>query len=407
MPKTTNNQSLTTDVVIVGAGVVGLAIARQLMIQNPQLKITVLEKEPKLACHASGRNSGVLHAGIYYAPGSLKATLCVEGARMLRAYCEENRLPLNVCGKLIVPASEAQAPEFEKLFLRAQQNSVRIERIDERALKRMEPEVRSATGEALFSPETAAFDPKAVLDCLAQEIRKKGVTLLLSQPVRHIDPEKRWLQTPEYKISYGMLINTAGLHADRIAKACGVGERYAMLPFKGMYYTLSDALPFRLHHHVYPVPDPEMPFLGVHFTCTVDGHVTVGPTAYPALGRENYEGFSGVDWAELPAIVGRLGEQWLLNQNGFRRYTQEEGMRFYKPLFAKAAQMLVPGVQARHLVSAGKVGIRAQLLDRQTHRLVMDFVVEKGPASLHVLNAVSPAFTSALAFARHVCESQL
>lgn len=372
----------TYDTIIVGGGIVGLAIARELLSRDPGQRIAIFEKEPELGRHASGRNSGVLHSGIYYPPASLKGRLCTEGARLMREYCDERNLPIARIGKVIVPASEAEDGQLEVLLERARANGARAEIVSARDY---EPEARD--GRALFSPDTSVIDPKRILASIAGELRAAGVEFVFNREVTEID-----------RGAYGFLVNAAGLHADRIARPFGVGERYTILPFRGRYYKL--AAPFVIRRLVYPVPDLRVPFLGVHFTNAVDGTTYIGPTAMPALGRENYSGLHGIRMRDAASIATTIVRQYASNKQGFRTLLHQEASRLLRRNFAAAARALVPRLETKHLKPSTKAGIRAQLFDRVKNELVMDFVVERGERSLHILNAVSPGFTTAFSFAR-------
>jgi (S)-2-hydroxyglutarate dehydrogenase len=398
------SMSFTTrmDVVVVGGGIMGLALAREMNHRHPSMRIAVIEKEPSLGCHASGRNSGVLHSGIYYPQESLKAKFCAEGARAMALYCEERGLPLDRMGKVILPVLESDDETLDLLVTRARANGARAELIGERELHDLEPDAHTCTGRALHSPDTAVIDPRAVLTSLAADLTRTGVILRLGQRVSRI--EKDSIVIGQERLPYGLLVNAAGLQADLIAKQCGVGERYTMLPFKGLYYRLDPAANLKIRGLIYPVPDLRVPFLGVHFTKKIDGEVFLGPTAIPALGRENYHGLRGVSLRDLTHIAPALIGQYLRNQQGFRTFVREEAGRFLKSRFAAAARLLVPRLRASDLQSSDTVGIRAQLFDRERHELVMDFLVERGERSIHVLNAVSPGLTSAFSFAAYVTD---
>lgn len=396
----------TYDHVIVGVGIMGLALARELRRREPGAKICMLEKEPQLGKHQSGRNSGVLHSGIYYAVGSLKGRLCAEGARELAAYCDERSLPIHRNGKVIVPVRASDDPVLDMLYERAKSNGAVVEMIDAARLQEIEPEVRTPTGRALYSPQTAVIDPVAIMERLAAELREQGVEIRFGQRFERVDVERAALTASGETVHYGHLFNAAGLHADEVARAFGVGQQYVIVPFKGFYYRLDPASGIKVNGLVYPVPDMNVPFLGVHFTRKIDGQVYLGPTAIPALGREHYGRFQGLDPAAAPGILGSVIRQYLANKQGFRQYAHEEGWRFFKPKFAEAARALAPRLRAEHLLKSDKSGIRAQLFDRRKGELVMDFLVERGKNSTHVLNAVSPAYTSAFSFAKLVLESR-
>ena len=381
----------------------GLAIARAYHARQPRARVLVLEKEHRLGAHASGRNSGVLHSGIYYTEGTLKARICAEGARRMAAYCEERGVPLRRMGKVIVPTREADGRQLETLRRRGLANGALFRLIDTEDLRRIEPHVRSATGAALYNADTSVVNPEAVLDRLADDLRDAGVEVRLGTPVTAVDPKARWVQAGPDRVTYGHLFNAAGLHADVIAQECAVGCGYRILPFKGNYYRLRKGSRVDVNGLVYPVPDLRFPFLGVHATRSVNDATYIGPTATPALGRENYRGLHGLDPADVWAIGRHLGVQYMRSR-AFRRHVHAEGVRALKPVFVRAARRLLPGLEGSDLERSSKVGIRAQLLDMSRRELVMDFVVERGEASTHVLNAVSPGFTCALSFADHVID---
>jgi (S)-2-hydroxyglutarate dehydrogenase len=397
----------TADFVVIGAGIVGLTIAIELKRRLPEAKVVLLEKEPEPGRHSSGRNSGVLHSGIYYPPGSLKARVCGEGAREWMAYCDARGLPLNRIGKVLLPLREEDAGQLDLLEERAARNGVDAVRLSAAELAAREPEARSATGEALFVRTTSVIGSAPAFASIVADARALGIELLCGDALGAVRPDARALDWGGTRISYGHAVNTAGLHADTVAHRFGVGERYTLLPFKGIYWKLDPASGIAIRHLVYPVPDLRVPFLGVHTTTAIDGTVYLGPTAVPAFGRENYRGLQGVGPAELSRILGHLGMQYVSGRNGFRRLAWQEGRRYFKRWFAEAARQLLPRLEPRHLLPSDKVGIRAQMLDRTSGELVTDFVVEAGPASTHVLNAISPAFTSAFPFARHVVEANI
>lgn len=394
----------TTDFLVIGAGVVGLAIARELKTRYPDQSVLVLEKEVSPAKHSSGRNSGVLHSGIYYSPDSLKAKVCVRGSIEMAEFCRENGLTCHGIGKVLVPVRAEDGPQLDLLAERAQANGVRAEYLDQQQLAELEPETRSATGKALFVPATAVVNPKAVMAALVEDLERKGVEVRCGAELISVDPIGKRAQLSSACIPYGHAFNAAGLHADRIAHLFNMGRRYTLLPFKGLYWRLDPGAGFQIRHLIYPVPDLRVPFLGVHTTTNADGKIYIGPTAVPAFGRENYRGIQGVSGDELVRIGSLLGRQFYHGHDGFRQLAWQEGRRYFKPWFAQAAQALLPRLKAEHLQPSDKVGIRAQMLDRKTSRLVTDFVIERGQGSTHVLNAISPAFTSAFPFARLVLD---
>jgi L-2-hydroxyglutarate oxidase len=389
------------DFAIIGGGIVGLTVARALA-QRKAGTIVVFEKEPAVAAHASGRNSGVLHSGIYYAEGSLKARICAEGARRMAAYCDERGLPIRRVGKLILPTQREDGGLLEMLQARGKANGAQFELVDEARIREIEPDAHSADGRGLYNPETAVVEPAPVVEGIAAELRDLGVTVRTGCEAKPVGD--RTLVVAGERVSYGHLINAAGAYADRVAHAMGVGARYRILPFKGAYYKLREGAGVRVNGLIYPVPDLRIPVLGVHTTRTVSGGVYLGPTASPALGRENYRGLQGFSAVDATAIAGRVAQQYLRNIGGFRSYLHREASRMLKPGFLKAARALLPRLEGGDLLPSNKVGIRAQLLDTEKGALEMDFVVEDGPHSTHVLNAISPAFTASFPFAELVLE---
>jgi L-2-hydroxyglutarate oxidase LhgO len=399
-----------SDVLIVGGGMVGLCIAHQLLERGVTTSITVLDKEPSLGRHSSGRNSGVLHAGLYYKPGTLKAQVCVAGARRLRAWVEERNLPLNPCGKVIVPPRADLDPQLDVLAERGRANGATVELWDARQLQELIPEARTASGRALWSPNTAVVKPIKVVDQLQRELQQRGVRFVQNQPGWSAKPQQQKLILCEgTTLSYGHLFNCAGLQADRVAHQFGVGRHYSLLPFKGLYWQLKPDCPIQPRANLYPVPDLAVPFLGVHFTPNADPTplVSIGPTATPAWGRENYRGLQALEPAMAAANLAVLVRQYLANRGGFRRYVHEQAFLALPPLLLRAAQQLIPAVRAEHLELSQKVGIRSQLFNHTTQRLEDDFLCLPGPASTHVLNAISPAFTASFALADLILDQAL
>lgn len=395
------------DFVVVGAGVVGLTIALELKRRDPRASVVILEKESRPGLHSSGRNSGVLHSGIYYPAGSLKARLCGQGAREMAEFCATNGLPLRRIGKVLVPTRLEDAPQLQVLQEQGIANGVDVKRLDARQLASLEPEAGSATGEALLVPTTTVVNSGAVIEKLTHQAVHAGIELRCGGVLGLVDADRRLLDWSGERIGYGHAVNAAGLHADSVAHRFGVGTRYTILPFKGIYWKLDPLSGIRPNHLIYPVPDLRVPFLGVHTTTALDGTVYLGPSAVPAFGRESYRGLQDVSPGEFVRIASLLLRQFIAGRDGFRRLAWEEGSRFRKARFARAATRLLPRLRPEHLLPCDKVGLRAQLFDRLDRRLVTDFVVETGPCSTHMLNAISPAFTSAFPLARLVCEANI
>jgi len=395
----------TYDFVIIGAGITGLSLARQLIRKDSQSSILVLEKEPRFGLHGSGRNSGVLHSGVYYEENSLKARVCGAGAKELACYCDENNLPIARMGKVIVPVREGDDAQIDILHQRATHNGANVAIVDSQQLREIEPEVVSLSGRALHSPDTAVIDPLAVLTQLVHDLLKKGVEIQFDCAVTVADLESSTIiDNRGNRVGYGHLFNAAGQCSDHIARLFGVGNKYMLLPIKGIYFSLDKKSGIQLNGLVYPVPDLAVPFLGVHSVKTIQGSIYLGPTAIPAFGSENYKGMTGIKIDDAIRITFQLIQLYLRNNQGFRKFTNEEAGRFLKRRFVKAAGLLIPKLKVEHLQPSEKVGIRAQLLNKESHELVMDFLVEQKGNTSHILNAVSPAFTSSFAFARHVVQ---
>lgn len=393
------------DYTIIGAGIMGLTIAYELSKRHPNALITILEKESDIGRHASGRNSGVLHSGIYYKKGALKAQLCATGAKAMAAYCDANNLPIKRVGKVVVPLKSDDDKQLAVLLERAKHNQAKAELVDAKQLKELEPNAYSLTGKALFVPETSVIDSKVVLAHLFKTLSaKKNVSIHFNTFVNDIDIKKKIIKSAKQDFHYGFLFNTAGMYADKIAKQFGLGEDYTILPFKGIYYRLKPSSHLNIKRLIYPVPDMNMPFLGVHFTTKVDGTVYVGPTAVPALGRENYKGIKGMKLNETSRMLYHLTNLYRKNANGFRQFTHAEALRFFKSKFIQGAQALVPAVTVNDLATSDKVGLRSQLLNIKTNQLEMDFLLAYRDDSVHVLNAVSPAFTSSFAFSAYILD---
>lgn len=391
----------TTDFLIIGGGIIGLSIARELQQRNIASSITIIEKEQNCGEHASGRNSGVLHSGVYYPSDSLKARFTKDGNKKWQNYCEDNNLFLDKCGKLIIATNENELAGLDTIEERAFKNNVKIERLDVAQAAEIEPRVKTFQS-ALFVPSTATIDPRQINDSMASDFQKNGGEILLGCAyIKKIDDTK--VLTSNGIISTGYIINCAGLYADRVAQDFNMGLDYTMLPFKGLYlYSSEKKIAPRVH--IYPVPDLNNPFLGVHLTRTINGCVKVGPTAMPSLWRESYSGLSNFNLRDLLEITSREAMMFLLNKNNFPKLAYEELRKQIKKTLIKDASRLINNIDQLRFSSWGTPGIRAQLVSKKTNNLVMDFIIEQDNKSLHILNAVSPAWTCALSFSEYVVD---
>jgi L-2-hydroxyglutarate oxidase len=387
------------DFIIIGAGIIGLTLAYKLKEKDKTLKIAILEKESEGGTHASGRNSGVLHAGFYYTADSLKAKFTKQGNRALKDFCQDHQIPVCNNGKLVVVKDETELPTLYEMERRGGLNGVDVTLITEKEAYEIEPKARTFE-QALYSPTTATVDPKLVCQALIEDLKNKGVQFFFNTPyIKRIPQHGIYAGNSQFFANKYM--NAAGLYADKIARDFGAGSRYRIVPFKGVYleYT-GEALELRTN--IYPVPNLKNPFLGVHFTVTPYGKVKIGPTAMPAFWRENYEGFHRFALSEFYEVLSI--QLKLLKENSFNfRGLAVEELRKFNPIYLKKlASKLVQNVDLTLFKKWGKPGIRAQLLDLQTLSLVQDFVVETGDHSIHILNAVSPAFTCSFPFAEWV-----
>jgi L-2-hydroxyglutarate oxidase LhgO len=388
---------LSCHTLIVGGGITGLTIARELLKKGVD-DIVIIDKESSLGAHASGRNSGVLHAGIYYSPGTYKAKFCVKGNSLIKQYCWDKELTLQQSGKVIV-TDNSRLDALYELKNRADQCGAQSEIIDTKGLLELEPyAVRSE--KALYSPNTAVFNPHQILLSIKKDLKSSGkVRFVLGTSFTGLVGSTQ-VTTNRGSISFSNFINAAGTFADKIAHTFGVGSQYKVLPFKGTYKKLVKHRDYLVRGNIYPVPNLRNPFLGVHFTRAYDGNVYIGPTAIPAFGREEYGFFDDLSLESL-SILGR-DILLFFNNEGFRTAAKSETKKYFTKYMLSEAQKLVPELKSDDIEDSTKVGIRPQLVDWKSKKLVMDFVVLKDGNSLHILNAISPAFTCSMAFAEHV-----
>ena len=383
-----------TRYVVVGAGIVGLAVAHRLLQDRPHATVTVLEKENRVGGHQTGHNSGVIHSGIYYRPGSLRAKLCVAGARSMVEFCREHGIPVEVTGKLIAATTEAELPRLQTLAKRAEANGVPARLVDPAAARELEPHVACLAG--LHITSTGITDYGAVCEVLAKLIVDRGGEVRTGVRVTSIGTDR--VHTTAGEVPMDTLVNCAGLHADRIARMAGVTPPVRIIPFRGEYFTIRRADLVR--GLIYPVPDPDLPFLGVHLTRTVDGHLHAGPNAVLALAREGYR-WRRVNLRDLAETVGYPG-MWRLARRHLGTGVDEVRRSLSRRRFAASLARLVPDVTTEDLVPA-PAGVRAQAVGRDG-ALLDDFLLVRHERQLHVLNAPSPAATSSLEIARRIAD---
>ena len=393
-----------TDALIVGGGIVGLGIGVGLLRARPGLKVVVLESEQRLALHGSGRNSGVLHAGFYYSPDSLKARLTRQGNELLRKMCSDEDVQLRECGKVVIARNDLELSQLDELHRRAVANGVNVTMVDPGELSQLEPLARTYQA-ALWSPTTAVADPAEVTEMMARVFVRLGGSVRTGARANTLDGRVVVLEDGS-RLEAEHVVNAAGLYADRLAHSAGVGLEYVVLPFKGLYVYGDESAP-RIMRHVYPVPDPRNPFLGVHLTVTVGGGSKIGPTAIPALSRLNYTKLGGLRPGELWSILTTLPKFLMSEHHDGKALIRSEVPKYLRRILVRQAAELVPTVREDQYTRWGKSGIRAQLFNLASRRLEMDFVVEHADHQTHVLNAVSPAWTGSLSFGEHVAQAVL
>ncbi|MFA5404946.1 MAG: L-2-hydroxyglutarate oxidase [Ignavibacteria bacterium] len=400
------------DVIIAGAGIVGLATTYKLIEKKPGLKICVIEKEDSVSKHQTGNNSGVIHSGIYYKPGSLKATNCRRGYKMLLDFCDENGIPYDICGKVIVATNEEEIPRLDNLFEHGQQNGLQgLKELSSEEVKEIEPYVNAVKG--IRVPETGIIDYLSVSEKLTELIKEKGVEIFFNEKLKqiidnnsvshftsHVSQSYIEILTDKDNYSCKLLITCCGLQSDRVAKLNNKNLNVKIIPFRGEYYTIKKERRNLVKNLIYPVPDPQFPFLGVHFTRMLNGKVEAGPNAVFAFMREGYKK-TDIDFSDLADSLFWKGflsvalKYWKVGKGEFYR-------SYYKPAFVKALQKLLPDIQADDL-EVGGAGIRAQACDIKGN-LVDDFLFVENEKVIHVCNAPSPAATSSLSIGDTIAE---
>ena len=386
------------DVAIIGGGIVGLATAYQLTEQHPQRSLVVLEKEDRLAMHQSGRNSGVIHSGIYYVPGSLKAVNCREGRRRLVDFCERQGVAYEMCGKVIVAVEEAERPRLRALYERGLQNGITCEQIGPEALREREPHVAGV--EALYVAEAGIVDFVGVCARLAEIVQERGQAVMTQAQVYAMTPGAGgvMLETARGVVEARYVVNCAGLYADRVARMSGPAPEVKIVPFRGEYYALKPKARPLCRHLIYPVPDPAFPFLGVHFTRMIDGRVECGPSAVLAFAREGYT-FGAVNLRDLFETITYRGFLRLVRKH-WRTGLAEIRQSLSKKYYFKSLQRLIPAIRMDDM-EPSPAGVRAQALTPEGE-LFHDFLITETERVVNVINAASPAATASLNVGRHV-----
>lgn len=390
------------DFAIIGSGIIGLTLAFKLKQKFKNSKVLIIEKESDSISHGSGRNSGVLHSGIYYEPGSLRANLCTNGVKELKEYVKSEKLWIDECGKLLIPTSKFSYSNLENLFKRAKNNGVEIHKIKNNEIEKLEPNVNCQFDYGLHVPATAVADPKEVSSSLIKNLKKMHVDLQYNTKILKIIENK--LITKDYAIEAGQIFNCAGQFADEVAKKSNLRFRYSFLPFKGKYWKIKNEN-FKLNHLIYPIPDLRYPFLGLHSSHNRYGDFYIGPSSTPVFGREQYKGFFGESVSESLSIFLNFSKKIIFNENKLRSLSVRELSLLTKQGFFNEIKKMFKNIRADELeLSNQKIGIRSQIFDPQSKSLVNDFVVINQNYTTHVLNAISPAWTASFAFAEYLID---
>jgi L-2-hydroxyglutarate oxidase len=391
------------DFAIIGAGIIGLTSAREILNARPGSSVVVLEKEKGAAHHQTGHNSGVIHAGIYYAPGSLKARLCREGAAATKAFCTEQGIRFETCGKLVIATSESELDRMDALLKRARENGAEVERLDRRGIKRLEPNVTGVA--AIHVPSTGIADYKMIASALARIIAGQGADLRLGAEIIDICEGCDAVEVSTAKQSFRArsLIVCAGLQSDRLARLAGINISHQIIPFRGEFYTLPQSRAGLIGRLIYPVPDPALPFVGIHLTKTIDGRIIAGPNAMLGFAREGYGKFSfnASDTASFLMFPGF----WRVMKNHLAAGFEELRSSLWKRAYLRRCQKYCPELTLADL-EPGPAGIRAQAVLRDG-TLLHDFLFAETKRMLHVCNAPSPAATSAIPIGRMIAERAL
>lgn len=389
-----------SDVAIIGGGIVGLATAYRLLQRSPRLRVVVLEKEPDLARHQTGHNSGVLHSGIYYKPGSLKAVNCRDGKQAMQAFCDEHGIAYEICGKVIVAVDEAELPTLEKIYKRGQANGVRCEIIARQRLRELEP--HSAGVRAIHVPEAGIVDFAEVCRRLSELVQASGGTILTDAKVTDLRLRNghMFAECAAGDVEAACVVNCAGLYSDRVTRLSGHRPEVKIVPFRGEYYELKPSAQHLCRNLIYPTPDPSFPFLGVHFTRMIHGGVECGPNAVLAFSREGYTK-TDVNLRDLVESLTYPGFV-RLSRKYWRTGLDEMWRSISKAAFVRALQRLIPAIRADDLQCA-PAGVRAQALTREGN-LVDDFLIYESERVINVLNAPSPAATASLNIGQLIVE---
>lgn len=396
------NQSY--NLVVIGAGIIGLVSALKIKQKFPDYKILILDKEKNSVSHGTGRNSGVIHSGIYYPPETLRAKYCVSGSKQMKEYVKEKNLWIDECGKILLPTSKESLKTIDILMERSIKNGVEANLLSAKQINELEPNANPVYDIGIHIPFTSIVDPKEVALSIKHDLEKLGVEILYSSAVSEIDSESGLVKFNNNEITSNLIINSAGLQSDTIAKKANYKTDYSFSPFKGKYWYVSDA-GFKMTRLLYPIPNLDLPFLGIHTVHNKKGKVYIGPSSTPVFGRENYSGLKGLKISEFIYLLFSFTKKILFNTNGLRTLAFREFSLILPNGVFNEAKNLVKGLnKSSFKLSNEKVGIRSQIFDKKERSLVSDFMVEKQHKVIHILNAISPAFTASFGLADYILE---
>ena len=390
------------NICIIGSGIVGLTIGIKIKEKLTSSKVTIIEKEELSIKHGSGRNSGIIHSGVYYPSETLKAKLCIDGAKQLKNYVKNKKLWIDECGKILVPTNDISYRNLDLLIKRAKENNVEANLISNTEAIKLEPNISPNFEKAILIPFTSIVNPKEVMNSLLKDFISLGGEINYNEEVLSIDSEVNKIKTKKNYFNFDYVINCSGLHSDRIARSAGLKFNYSFLPFKGKYWKIKKK--YKLNKLIYPVPDLNFPFLGVHTAHNKDNEVFLGPTSTPVFGRESYSLFENFKLSEITELLPSFLIKILKNQNNLRNLAVRELKMLTKNGLIKEIKKLIKNVEKEDLLFyEEKTGIRSQIFDNASRNLINDFVVKKyNNNQMHILNAVSPAFTASFSFADYI-----
>ena len=394
---------------IIGSGIVGLTLAYEIAHNNSKCEITIFEKEDNSLKHGTGRNSGVIHSGIYYTPNSLRSELCIKGSRLMKKFIQDHNLFLNPCGKLLLPRDLKEIESLNLLFERSKKVGVKAIKLDsKKEILKIEPNCNPLFDEALFIQDTAIGDPKEVSKKLLEILSEKKVTILYQHEISDVNSEKGIISVQNTIFEFDYIINAAGLYSDKIAKISNLKTNYSSLPFKGKYWSVKtpniSELPKTL---LYPVPNLAHPFLGIHTVYDQKGNFYLGPSSTPVFGKEAYKSFQNFNLSEFISLLLKFTSKIIKNENKLRSLAISEFRNLFLFHIRNSTKLYFKSSLNISLSESAKVGIRSQIFDNQSKTLFNDFVVVKQKKTIHILNAISPAWTSSFAMAKHICSNFL